>query len=528
MGRGMGPTRKLNTSWAVVVTGLALLTASAPARAAARCERPHAAHWNSYGHDLANSRNQPRERAIRAANVGTLRPSWRLDAEAAGLDGWFQNTPVVAGGCVYDVSDRGWVVAADAANGKLLWTKHLPYDVADISGAAVGSPLVAGGRVYVVMDQFGAPYLAALDQGDGRVLWTTTLEKRDLALALSSPIFFRGVVVAAFGDKSSNADARGGLVFIDAATGEVLKKTYDIPADDVARGYGGGTIWSTPVIDGRTGYGYVGTGNPVPNAPEHPQTNAILKFDADPRRASFGEIVGAYKGQSDQYVDGLADQPVCHSGVGRRLPYPLSRVTCANLDLDFGASPTLFRGTSGRLLVGELQKSGVYHVVYARSMRGAWTKAVSIPCFFCNAASGGFDGERLYTVGSPGGRLYALRPDGTRAWSAVIADATHYESVSSANGLVYTSDGNALRAFASQSGHPALVLPLADRDSAAAPVRRGADTLQKHPDWLASDNDPAVAGLIGNTSSGIAIAGGRVFVAFREQLIALTPTAGER
>ena len=58
------------------------------------------------------------------------------------------------------------------------------------------------------------------------------------------------------------------------------------------------------------------------------------------------------------------------------------------LDLDFGASPNLFRDASGRLVLGDLQKAGVYHAVYTDQMTSAWQTTVSVPCFSCNATSG--------------------------------------------------------------------------------------------------------------------------------------------
>jgi hypothetical protein len=45
-------------------------------------------------------------------------------------------------------------------------------------------------------------------------------------------------------------------------------------------------------------------------------------------------------------------------------------------DLEFGASPNLFRRPDGRLLVGEMQKSRVYWAVDAITMKRAWNQEI--------------------------------------------------------------------------------------------------------------------------------------------------------
>src|SRR5207245_2982511 len=62
-------------------------------------------------------------------------------------------------------------------------------------------------------------------------------------------------------------------------------------------------IWSTPAVDPATNTAYVGSGNPFQKDKEHPHTDAILKFDVNRSSASFGQIVGVYKGNVDTYTD---------------------------------------------------------------------------------------------------------------------------------------------------------------------------------------------------------------------------------
>jgi outer membrane protein assembly factor BamB len=111
-----------------------------------------------------------------------------------------------------------------------------------------------------------------------------------------------------------------------------------------------------------------------------------------------------------------------------------------------------------------------------------------VSCQACNAASTAFDGHSITGVGTPGGELFSLgRDDGTPDWMSPIADGAHYQSTSTADGVVYTLDGNGF---------------LDVLDAATG------DTIARRP--LSADAGVPVEGL---TSSGVAIAEHRVFAA---------------
>jgi outer membrane protein assembly factor BamB len=240
----------------------------------------------------------------------------------------------------------------------------------------------------------------------------------------------------------------------------------------------------------RRGYAYVGAGNPFSKTQEHPFTNSILKIDMDPSRSTFGQVVAFYKGNPDQYTNTLAtlsQTPICRATDNNGLPFPLDDPACGQLDLDFGASPNLFAGSASQQLVGDLQKSGVYHAARADTMAGRWSTLVGLSCAACNAASAAYDGTTIYGAASPGSTEYALDPTtGAARWEAAIGDGTHYQSTSVAAGVVYTIDGAGfLDAWDAATGHPEL--------------RR----------QLAEDTGTLMAGI---TSSGVAIADHTVFV----------------
>jgi hypothetical protein len=247
-------------------------------------------------------------------------------------------------------------------------------------------------------------------------------------------------------------------------------------------------------VDADTGYAYVGAGNPHSDEIEHDHANAILKIDLDPERETFGEIVGAYKGLRDQYVEGLDEQPACQ--MFPNVYYFASfSATCAQLDLDFGASPNLFPDSQGDQLVGALQKAGVYHAADADTMQPVWSRVLGTPCFACNAASAAYDDGRIYTAAAPPGQLWGLDAGaGSPDWVAPLADGLHYQSVSHANGVVYTMDTlGFLNIFDAADGQL-----LAKRS-------------------FRSDGGRAASG---NSSSGVAIARNTVFAAAGTLVIA--------
>jgi hypothetical protein len=267
-----------------------------------------------------------------------------------------------------------------------------------------------------------------------------------------------------------------------------------IPPADQAQGYAGAGLWSTPAYDPATRYLYWGAGNPFSKTKQHPNTDAILKIDLSRSRPTFGQVVAAYPGNVDQYTDllkTLSDTPVCAVSDNPSVPYPLDDPACGQLDLDFGASANLFTDSAGYKLVGDLQKSGVYHAAHADTMNPAWGQIVGVSCQACNAASTAFDGHSITGVGTPGGELFSLgRDDGAPDWMSPIADGAHYQSTSTADGVVYTLDGNGF---------------LDVLDAATG------DTIARRP--LTADAGVPMEGL---TSSGVAIAEHMVFAAGAE------------
>lgn len=462
-----------------VAAGLALaaLPAGASAQAATCGPAEHeGGEWRGYGGDYANTRTQEQEEAIGVADAPTLSPVWTV-----ATTGDVTGTPTVVDGCTYVATTRGDILALNADTGEQVWKTHVPF-----GGGVNSSVAAAGGRLFVAVtrtsrqdvcapgDPCVGPYLLALDQDTGDVLWTHQLDTQRGADVYASPVVFDGVVMegvsggaAELGDETDRYAFQGSMVFIDAATGELLKKTWTIhPPHEPDDDYAGATIWSTPAIDTEAKTAYVGASNPFRPQAEHAHANAVLKFDVDRSSTTFGEIVASYKGNVDEYFGPLAELPICEDFEGNPPPYyPQGLGACGDLDLDFGASPNLFRGADGRKLVGAGQKSGVYHVFDAETMEPVWTQIVGPPSAVGGiVGSTAYDGESVYGPITIGGYLWSLNGgDGLHRWLAPIGDGAHWGNpVSVANGLVYTVDlHGTLDVFESRTGALVAKHPLA-------------------------------------------------------------------
>ncbi len=441
--------------------------------------------WRSYGHDYTNTRYQPRESTISPDNVSGLSAEWAFTVEEAGGAGDIAGTPVIDGGCGYVATAGSWVFAFNADTGETVWKAKLPDN-----GFVYGSVGVTRKRVFVGVnrtqqgltgcpdnDPCLGPFVVALRRDNGKRVWVSRpIDKQQGSETYTSPVIFRGVVLMGVsggvaelsGDESIRANFQGSMNFLDARTGKVLEKTWTIhapkkPKDDFA----GGGIWGTAAVDRRARVAYVGTANPYVPAAAHPHAGAILKIDIDRRSRRFGDILDFGEGTPEEYFEALEETP-CIDFPGNIPPYPTGLGSCADLDLDFGASPNLFRGPDGRLLVGAGQKSGVYHAFDAKTMDPVWNTVVGPPSYFGGiVGSTAYDGSAFYGPITIPGYLWSLDAgDGSHRWVAPLGDGLHWgPPVAVANGVVYTVDFTGyLDAFDAETGVLLLKTPLAVGD----------------------------------------------------------------
>src|SRR5438270_729604 len=155
------------------------------------------------------------------------------------------------------------------------------------------------------------------------------------------------------------------------------------------------------------------------------QDVAVIKIDLDSTRPTFGSIVGSYKGNVDTYVD-QSQLPCVDFQDQNPATYPQGLGSCAQQDLDFGASPNVFTDASGRKLVGTGQKSGVYHVFDATTMAPVWKTPVGPPSDFGGiVGSTAVDSSGIYGPITTGGYLWSLDTKGGGRWVAPVPDGVH-------------------------------------------------------------------------------------------------------
>jgi len=451
---------------ALLVTAL-LVAGLTPARAAACAPAEHSGgDWPMHGHDLQGTRSQPAEQLLGPDTAGALEPAWAVSTTVLGAQGGLLSTPVIANGCVYVGTSAGWVIAVNADTGELVWKTKL--DSGTQGGGSIFGVAVEGPAVHVNFFSPAGPRATALDASGGTVLWTSDpIEFGYPNGVISTAIVWDGKHIVPTQGPDADPHARPGIGIVDASTGAIIGGGTVIPEEDLDRGYAGGGIWTTPVVDPETGFGYAGTANPYSKRLEHEYDNAIVKFDLHDG-PMLGRVVDAYKGNVDQFVAGAARQPACDMfGDNPLLWYHDSgfSIACLQLDVDFGGSPTMFGNDRGRLIVADFQKSGVVHAAFADTMQGAWTTTISVPPMATytagNSSSMANDGERVYVTGNPG-VMWALDvDDGRVSWASPVGDQIDYHSLAVANGVVYTTATHStLLAYDARTGAPLLVRSL--------------------------------------------------------------------
>nr|GMD28731.1 polyvinylalcohol dehydrogenase-like [Ipomoea batatas] len=238
--------------------------------------------WITHGRDITNRRYAEGERLINPKTVSQrLKLKWKF---AAGFD--ITATPAVADGVVYFPSWNGNLYAVNASTGELVWEQNLEQ-LTGLQATASSernlnvtvsrsTPAVAG--KYLIFGIYGPAVVIAVKRSTGELVWASQLDPRPLAVITASAtcvdvpagVCYVGVssleVVLPAGECCT---FRGSLVKLDIKTGKILWQTYTLP-DNAGKvgGYSGAAIWgSSPAVDKRRGWVYVGTGN-LYNAPE--------------------------------------------------------------------------------------------------------------------------------------------------------------------------------------------------------------------------------------------------------------------
>lgn len=436
-------SRRFSAAFVTCALAASLTVLGGGAKAAASCAS--AGHpggdWASYGQNVTNARNQTSESLIDAGNVGGVTAAWAATATGMGGAGAFYSTPVISGGCVFLTAAGGFIVALNADTGEVVWSRQE-------LGSLNFAPAVVDGVVYANLSLPGIPYVVALDEATGDVIWRSFLYEQVLdgeATPLgieASAVVTDGMVFVPLTGHDLFDFSHPSYFILEATTGRRMKKTTVIPKDDWTALYSGGGIWTTAAVDERNKYLYVGTANPYNKRAEHDFTDSIMKIDIDRSRlTTFGTIVGNYKGEND-YDPELYHSPQC-TYLSELIVVGYSPV-CGQKDIDFGASPNVYTTRDGRTIVGDLQKNCTYHAVDTATMQPVWlAQHLGQGGVSGCASTSAYDDTNVY-VNVNGGKMFAFdKETGAQAWRTEYGDpGSKYQPVTVANGVVYTLGNN--------------------------------------------------------------------------------------
>src|SRR6202041_1533627 len=150
--------------------------------------------WPVAGQDLNNTRSQPEEHSISAANVNSLKPKWVFTT-----GGNVSATPTVDGDAVYFPDWGGNLFAVTKDSGRLIWSHKISdYDgvagsISRVSPAVDHDQLIIGDILSSNETHAGANVIA-VDRKTGALRWITQVETHPAAIITGSPVVFGGVV----------------------------------------------------------------------------------------------------------------------------------------------------------------------------------------------------------------------------------------------------------------------------------------------------------------------------------------------
>jgi polyvinyl alcohol dehydrogenase (cytochrome) len=427
-----------------------------------------------FGQNYSNTSSA--QSSISAASVSTLNPTWTFTT-----GGDVSARAAVVNGVAYFPDWAGNLYAVNTATGKAVWSHQLSdYGLAP-GTAARTSPAVSNGVVYIGT-QYVAPtgspatqpptgWLLAVNAASGKLVWKIRPDtSNQWPVITASPVVANGVVFvgmtandefAAVNPNFVCCSARGNVVAVNAATGNVLWQTFTVPA-----GYSGGAVWgSNPVVDTARNTLFIGTGNNY-SAPTDPayvaciagggtaatcqspsdHSDSILALDLTTGSVKWSTRLQNWNQGAYGVTNGSDDWNVgCVYGVN----CPPS----SGPDYDFGSAPNeiTYTGPHGpKTIIGAGQKSGLYYALDPDTGAELWQTQVgpgsSLGGLEWGSAS---DGTRIYVAvanfygipyaGGNAGSWAALDPaTGQILWQ--VADpngAIDLGPVTVANGVVY-------------------------------------------------------------------------------------------
>jgi polyvinyl alcohol dehydrogenase (cytochrome) len=422
--------------------------------------RVDSAEWQSYGHDLFNTRNNPTETKVGVSNVATLAQRWAWTKSAV------TSTPAYYGGFVYFVDGENKVVALDASTGSERWRTLLPKQ---LTQGQLGSQTVTEDAVYAGGDN---SMLVRLDRKTGSVVWAVQVDEEGGAKRIyDSPAVVGDLVIAGVASWQNinpigNAiqPFRGSLVARRKDTGAPVWRVVLTEATGVG-------ITSSVAIDPSRKSAFIGTGQNYTG--DSPYADSVVAIDYAAGKISWHNQFTSADVFSLDRSDGC--------------------------DCDVLASPVLYT-VDGVDMVAAGDKGGTFRA-FERDGKPRWSVRLTPgghhggvmgssayadgTLFVC---SGDFTTDQTLGVGQDGpssSLLLALNgADGSTRWTQPI-EGTCYAAVTHANGVVYLPTGKGeLRLFDARNGTPLGSLPLGGSSAGGASVVNGTVYVSYGWDWI--------------------------------------------
>jgi outer membrane protein assembly factor BamB len=402
--------------------------------------------WPMVDHDPGRSGAAPAESTISPSTAPNLALSWSAD-----VDGKITAQPLYAKGVTIGGQNRDVVVVATSANsvyaldansGAVIWRRNFGTVAANCAipgGFGISAAPVIdrpAGRVYTVADDGSLRSLSLADGADAaaavQVIGQSATNKVWGGLNLVGTSLY----IATASDGCDTPPWRGQIyrVNVAGATPQVSGSWPVVPG--IAPPAGGGGIWGYGgvSIEPSTGHVYAATGADS-NEGYTPYGDRIVALDA-----ALG-VLGSYA------------------------PPHLSQFPCsgAPCDLDFGATPLVFRPSGCTTMVAAGNKDGNLYVLRASDLEANGSPLQTLPLNPANdwLGSGGVGGVPAWWAG--GGMVFVsdvgpgvagvaggvvglkVQSDCTLkvAWSAGLGGNTQPDSTPTvANGVAFVGEGN--------------------------------------------------------------------------------------
>ncbi len=212
----------------VVALVLAAVTTPGLARAAdvtyERLLNPEPQNWLHHHRDFGAQRHSPLT-AIGKTNIKNLKLAFAVPLGGKSVGESLEATPLVDDGYMYMVDSWGVVTKIDVRSGtagKIIWKMDPKLEKQDRNrGVALWGNLVISVTGY-------ASHVIATDKETGQVVWDKNLTDQDDLEITAAPLALKDVILV--GGSGADRGGRNWVEAIDAKTGEMVWKTYSIPA----------------------------------------------------------------------------------------------------------------------------------------------------------------------------------------------------------------------------------------------------------------------------------------------------------